>query len=93
MQYAIRDETLVGEGRVYGGGLQKLEPKELANVTAGFILNALPRARDIKLAARPDRRTPRMMKHSENRDWSGLHNIEDEVGKTAIRLRASRRDK
>jgi hypothetical protein len=28
----IEPETLLGEGRVYGGGLWKLEPKELANV-------------------------------------------------------------
>lgn len=29
---AIPAETLLGEGRVYGGGMHKLEPKELANV-------------------------------------------------------------
>ena len=33
----ITADTLVGEGRVYGGGPHKLEPKELANVTADFI--------------------------------------------------------
>ncbi len=31
---AIGKETMLGNGRVYGGGMHKLEPKELANVPA-----------------------------------------------------------
>ena len=34
----ISPEHLLDEGRVYGGGLHKLEPKELANVPADKIL-------------------------------------------------------
>lgn len=38
----IKPEELLGEGRVYGGGLHKLEPKELANVDASAIAKLLP---------------------------------------------------
>ncbi|MGH7782901.1 MAG: SAM-dependent DNA methyltransferase, partial [Candidatus Binatia bacterium] len=38
----IPPDQLLGEGRVYGGGLHKLEPRELANVAASAIANLLP---------------------------------------------------
>lgn len=39
---ALTAEQLLGEGRVYGGGLHKLEPRELANVDASDIVRLLP---------------------------------------------------
>jgi adenine-specific DNA-methyltransferase len=38
----ISPERLLGEGRVYGGGLHKLEPKELANLSVPEISELLP---------------------------------------------------
>lgn len=39
---ALSPDALLGEGRVYGGGLHKLEPKELANVDATAIAELIP---------------------------------------------------
>jgi len=40
----ISPELFISEGRVYGGGLHKVEPKELANVPAGFMFEGLEAA-------------------------------------------------
>ncbi len=37
-------DTLLGESRVYGGGLHKLEPRELGNVPVAFMQDLLPDA-------------------------------------------------
>jgi len=39
-------DLILGEGRVYGGGLHKLEPKELGNVDVEAILNNIPELQD-----------------------------------------------
>lgn len=50
----IGRDTLLGNGRVYGGGMHKLEPKELANVPAdelaaavGLLAKRVPRQLDL----------------------------------------------
>lgn len=45
---SVTSESLIGHGRTYGGGLHKLEPKELANLPAGVILDALPSGIKVK---------------------------------------------
>jgi len=42
---SISTDNLLEEGRVYGGGLHKLEPKELSNVSASQIMELLPNLR------------------------------------------------
>jgi len=44
----ICPDAMLGEGRVYGGGLHKLEPKELANVPAGTITELVPGMASVK---------------------------------------------
>ena len=40
----ISPQVLLRESRVYGGGLHKLEPKELGNVPAAKIAELLPKS-------------------------------------------------
>ena len=38
----LHHTSLLGEGRVYGGGLHKLEPNELGNVDASAVAELIP---------------------------------------------------
>jgi adenine-specific DNA-methyltransferase len=50
----IPAEKLLGEGRVYGGGLHKLEPRELANVPVPELEELLPAAKNESAQTRFD---------------------------------------
>jgi hypothetical protein len=51
---AIDTGQLLSEGRVYGGGLHKMEPKELARVSAAALWEAVVGASDRPLPIRPE---------------------------------------
>ncbi len=44
-------DSLLEEGRVYGGGLHKLEPHELGNVNASAIPENIPELRSVNTHA------------------------------------------
>jgi adenine-specific DNA-methyltransferase len=49
---AITEKVMIDEGRVYGGGMHKLEPRELANVPAPEILRSIE-SQSLKAADSP----------------------------------------
>lgn len=50
---SLSPKTILREGRVYGGGLHKLEPNELGNVDATQILKAVPELKDLAKSIQP----------------------------------------
>ncbi len=50
----LSSDVLLDEGRVYGGGLYKLEPRELGNVPATFMLDLLTNTKTPVKAIQPD---------------------------------------
>ena len=46
---AITEKVMIDEGRVYGGGMHKLEPRELANVPAPEILRSISQRFNLEL--------------------------------------------
>lgn len=51
---SITAEMLIREGRIYGGGLYKLEPKELANVPAEVVMRVLKSEKGFELPRQLD---------------------------------------
>lgn len=46
---SITEKVMIDEGRVYGGGMHKLEPRELANVPAPEILRSISQRFNLEL--------------------------------------------
>jgi hypothetical protein len=49
----LSPKAIPREGRVYGGGLHKLEPNELGNVDATPIMKAVPELKDLAKSIQP----------------------------------------
>ena len=49
----LSPKAILREGRVYGGGLHKLEPNELGNVDATPIIKAIPELKDLTKSIQP----------------------------------------
>jgi adenine-specific DNA-methyltransferase len=52
---AITEKVMVDEGRMYGGGMYKLEPRELGNVSSPELLRSIVSLRCLSLIVALDR--------------------------------------
>jgi hypothetical protein len=50
---SLSTKAILRQGRVYGGGLHKLEPNELGNVEATPIIEAVPELKDLAKSIQP----------------------------------------
>lgn len=61
---SLSPKTILREGRVYGGGLHKLEPNELGNVDATPIIKAVPELKDLAKSVQPSLFDPEAARQS-----------------------------
>lgn len=61
---SLSTKAILREGRVYGGGLHKLEPNELGNVDATPVIKAIPELKDLAKSIQPSLFDPEAARQS-----------------------------
>lgn len=72
-QVYLSTKAILREGRVYGGGLHKLEPNELGNVDATPIMKAVPELKDLVKTIQPSLFDLEAVQR--NASWQATHSM------------------